>query len=339
VAPAWGQRVIFPSVIPQESPYYTSQNTAYGGAALDGTIQPSAPAFDPYAGPGAAAPAAAPAPAYDGAQIVPPGGFFPTAIRLLQEVRMQDTWIPRQIGNNGFGINDTDLNASFAFPVGQNQAPILLTPGFNFHFLDGPTSVPGTVRDLPARVYDAYLGLSWRPQFTPRIGADVAVSAGAYTDFQRVNWDSVRVLSRGLGIFTVSPQLKVVAGVVYIDRLRVKLLPAGGIIWTPNPDVKFDIVFPYPKLAQRLTTVGTTDIWGYIAGEYGGGQWSVVQSNGQENVINYNDIRAIMGVEWFGQRTRGNLELGYVFDREILYRGAPTFDPGNSMMFRGGISF
>ena len=148
------------------------------------------------------------------------------------------------------------------------------------------------------------------------------------------------MLGRALGTFTLSPQWKFEAGVVYLDRLSVKLLPAGGVIWTPNPDVKFDIVFPYPKLAQRLTTVGNTDVWGYIAGEYGGGQWSIVHNNGVEDVVNYNDLRVMAGLEWFGMnRWRGNLEIGYVFDRHILYRSGPEYSPGSTMMFRGALAF
>jgi hypothetical protein len=217
---------------------------------------------------------------------------------------------------------------------------LLITPGFNTHFFNGPDSMPGETIDLPARVYDAYLGAAWRPQFSPRFGADLAVSAGVYTDFQVVNWDSLRVLGRALGVFTLSPQWKFEAGIVYLDRLSVKLLPAGGVIWTPNPDVKFDIVFPYPKLAQRLTTFGNTDVWGYVAGEYGGGQWSVVHNNGVEDVVNYNDLRIMAGLEWFGlNRWRGNVEVGYVFDRHILYRSGPEYSPGSTMMFRGALAF
>jgi hypothetical protein len=329
--------------------------TIVPNAALNGTIQPASPVFDPYA-PGNAvvppagvptAPYAAPyAPApyaaspYDAGAACPPGGILPGATRFLQEVYFSDTEISRSIGSNGFGINDVVSNATFAFPMPYGQSPLLITPGFNTHFLNGPDSQPGEVIDLPARVYDAYLGAAWRPQFSPRFGADLAVSAGAYSDFQVVNWDSVRVLGRALATFTLSPQWKFEAGVVYLDRLSVKLLPAGGVIWTPNPDVKFDIVFPYPKLAQRLTTIGNTDVWGYIAGEYGGGQWSIVHNNGVEDVVNYNDLRVMLGLEWFGMnRWRGNLEVGYVFDRHILYRSGPEYSPGSTMMFRGALAF
>ena len=67
---------------------------------------------------------------------------------------------------------------------------------------------------------------------------------------------------------------------MYLDRLSVKLLPAGGLIWTPNPDVKFDFVFPYPKFAERINNVGNSEFGPIWLREYGGGQWSVVHNNG-----------------------------------------------------------
>jgi hypothetical protein len=329
-----------PTAAPGVTSPYVQPPPGYGQppAALNGTIQPQSPAWDPY---NAATPPLAQAPAYEAGPITPPGGFFPGAIRLLQEIQVQDTWVPRQIGNNGFGINDIIMNASFGFPVRANPAPILITPGFNIHLLDGPVEAPATGLDLPGRVFDAYLGASWRPQFSPMWGADLAVSAGAYSDFTRVTWDSVRVLGRALGVVSFSPEWTFELGVVYLDRLSVKLLPAGGLIWRPNPDVKFDFVFPYPKFAERISNVGNNEVWAYLRGEYGGGQWSVVHTNGVEDVFAYNDLRAVLGLEWFGtSRVRGNLELGFVFDRNIMYRNAGVeLHPGNTMMFQANFAF
>jgi hypothetical protein len=301
---------------------------------------PGAPIYDPYAAPGVQ-PIVPAAPVVEAGPVAPPGGFFPTAIRLLQEIQLQDTWLPRQVGNNGFGINDVVVNSTFGFPVLRNPAPLLITPGFNFHFLDGPVSSPGTLQDLPARVYDAYLAGAWRPQFSPMFGADLALSLGTYSDLQSVNWDSFRILARAMGIVTLSPEWKAAVGIVYLDRLSVKLLPAGGFIWTPNPDMRFDFIFPYPKFATRVSNLGNTEVWAYFRGDYGGGQWEIHHNNGQEDVFNYNDLRAILGLEFFGlSRVRGNVEVGYVFDRKLLYRnGGPNLHVGDTMMLQGGIAF
>jgi len=386
--PARGQRVIFPTTVPDQPVYTTSQapyapppsspyisptapyNTVPASppaAALNGTIQaPPGVPWDPYASPSdAVAPPAGVTPPYaqqpyvqpyTGQPYGAPGSpcgqpgcptpFYSQATRFLQDVQISNTWIPQQINSNGFGIDSTVLNATFGIPTRLNAAPILITPGFNFHLLSGPDTtppamVPAPNLDLPGHLFDAYLGAAWRPQLTQTFGADLAVSGGIYSDFSTVNWDSVRVLGRALGVVTVSPQWQFEAGIVYLDRLNIKLLPAGGVIWTPNPDIKFNIVFPYPKLAWRFSTVGNTDIWGYIAGEYGGGQWSITHANGVEDVITYNDLRFLAGMEFFGlSRFRGNFEIGYAFNRQIIYRGSGAeLNPGNAILFRGGLAF
>jgi hypothetical protein len=100
-------------------------------------------------------------------------------------------------------------------------------------------------------------------------------------------------------------------------------------------------LFPNPKISQRLTTIRNTDIWGYVAGEYGGGKWTVARANGAGDVVEYNDLRALLGLEWFNlSGARGHFEVGYVFDRHIIYRsGTPTAKPSDTVLLRAGLTF
>jgi hypothetical protein len=195
---------------------------------------------------------------------------------------------------------------------------------------------------MPPQTYDAYLDTSWSPQFTPRFGADLGVRVGVYSDFNAVTSQSLRIMGRGLGVFTVNPQFQVALGVVYLDRLRVKLLPAGGVIWLPNPDTRLDLLFPNPKLAYRLGAFRNTDVWVYTAAEYGGGKWSIQRQAGNADAVEYDDIRVMLGLDFISfNGLRGYSEVGYVFDRKLIYRsGDPhNYIPGDTVMFRGGLSY
>jgi hypothetical protein len=130
--------------------------------------------------------------------------------------------------------------------------------------------------------------------------------------------------------------------VEYINRNDLKLLPAGGVLWTPNPQVRFDIYFPKPKLAIYVTTLGTMEFWAYLAGEYGGGAWTIERAAGGDERIDINDIRAIVGTEFMtGRSVKGFFEAGFVFEREVVYVASPqdTFSPGETFMLRGGIAY
>lgn len=346
--PAAGGTTFDPYSIPaQTAPTYTPATSPAAGVAPYSPYAPS-----PYAPPPAAAPYAAPAPYSttpsalypDGIatpQIFPAGGFsLDPPLRLLQEVRGRWTWLS-PMGSNSLGVNDIETSATFAIPFLRTINPLLITPGFGIHFFEGPVTVEPNGADLPPNTYDAYLDTAWHPQITPWLGANLGVRVGAYSDFQTFNTNSIRIMGRGLGVVTLTPTLKIAAGVVYIDRVLIKLFPAGGLIWTPNPDSRYDILFPNPKLAHRWTTLGNTDVWFYVSGEYGGGSWTINRIDGTDQA-DYNDIRVNLGIEGYGYRgLHGFFEVGYVFNRQIIYRYAPedNYNPSDTVMLRAGLEY
>jgi hypothetical protein len=268
--------------------------------------------------------------------------------KFLQRIGVEHTWIYGNGEGEDFGINRTELAATFGIPVLHNiDTPLLVTPGFAFNWLEGPEGGPDPMMldprgpDLPGQVYDAYLDLSWYPRPFEWFGAELGVRTGVWTDFDELNGDSVRILGRGLGVISVTPTMDILIGAVYLDRLSVKILPAGGVHWRPNQDWDLYLVFPNPKLRRRFQSVGNTEWWWYVAGEYGGGSWTV-DRQGLGDQFDYNDIRAILGLEWeTPTMVRGHMEVGYVFDREIIFAsGMPDkATPDSTVMLRAGIDF
>lgn len=265
--------------------------------------------------------------------------------RLMQQIGFESTYIYGDPGFDELGINRLELTATFAVPVFYNpNTPLLITPGFAFNWFDGPaTGPPNGFADLPPRVYDAYLDGAWHPQLTQWLSADLGLRTGVWTDFEEVNTDSIRILGRGLGVISVSPQMDFLVGVWYLDRNDVKLLPAGGVHWRPSAEWDAYLVFPNPKIRKRSITISSSQLWVYVAGEYGGGRWTVERAGNVGDDIDYNDIRAIFGVEWQTQtQARGHVEVGYVFDREIIFaesNSPPSLNLDDSIMIRAGLSF
>ena len=342
---AQAQRIIFPTPIEGADPLAAPAPLA----SPQGMVQPTLPpaTFDPYA-PGMQ-------PVYPATPYgpTPPGAVPANPLaqpqRLIPQFRFENEFIPK-FGNQGLGINSLELNASFAIPAPflPSQPPFFVTPGFAAHWLNGPESVQFTGSpDLPPRVYDAYLDTGWRPVATPWLSGDLGFRVGVFSDFNFVTNHSIRLMGRGLGIITLSPAWQLAMGVVYLDRNVIKILPAGGLIWTPNPDVRWEILFPRPKLANRLTTMRNTDLWFYVAAEYGGGSWTIRRETGavagMGDWVDINDFRVFGGLETKGlSRLRGWIELGVVFGREIRYaltNQPGSADPTTSMMLRSGLAY
>lgn len=284
--------------------------------------------------------------------LFPNGGYPPPAqeafwpqpqqgpyMRFFQQVRLSYTWVN---GGDGLDVDQQaiETSATAAFPNFLYRGePLLVTPGFVFRFWDGPS---GGAADLPPRAYDAYLDFDWKPQITPQFSGEVGFRIGVYSDFDTVTTESIRLQGRGFGVVQITPTMTAKLGVVYLDRLKIKLLPAGGLLWIPNEQTRWEIYFPNPRLAHYLTTVGTAELWWYLSGEYGTGSWTIDRAGtGASEQIDINDMRAIFGVEWIiPNRSRGFFEAGWVFQREVLYRDSPDdFDPGDNFMLRAGLIF
>ncbi|HZZ72263.1 MAG TPA: hypothetical protein VFE24_08415 [Pirellulales bacterium] len=306
---------------PTATPYSATPYSATPNAIFPSNGGPGQPSWDP------------------GEWLTPAGD----GTRFLRELRFEDTWLAPIGGGNKLGVDDVDLSATFQFPIfAQRQAPLFVTPGFAFHFWNGPVSTPTQIADLPPETYDAYLDTSWSPVITPWLTAELDVRVGVYSDFHLVSTESIRILGGGDALITLSPIWKVKLGLEYLDRLKVKLLPIVGVVWTPNDESRWEIVFPRPKIAQRLNPLGTISLWWYIAGEYGGGNWTIRRASGLGDDFDYNDIRLELGIEWATpQNWKGMLEIGYAFNRELIYQsGAPqSFDPSGTLLFQAGLAY
>lgn len=270
-------------------------------------------------------------------------------MKAVRDLRVRYTYIPGEPTTNGneLNINDLETAVTFSFPNFLHSGePLNVSPGFVFHWWGGPATATA---DLPPRAYSTYLEFDWITNQQQRIGGEVDFAVGIYSDFNKINTNSLRYTGTGLGWFRLTDNLVIKGGIEYLDRVDIKLLPAGGLFWTPNDDVRWEIYFPRPKLSQRLTTLGNTDIWWYVAAEYGGGSWTVERSVGSlagaSDQVDINDIRLYGGLEWFSRLAtiRGFVEFGWVTERKLVYR----FDPNpnaniklrDSIMVRGGLAF
>ncbi|MEN6458646.1 MAG: hypothetical protein ABFC63_06915 [Thermoguttaceae bacterium] len=352
--------------MPGPAPTYTPQGPVASppGAAVNGVIQAPPPTWDAYATPGTAS-----GTMLSQDPLVPAGacGQFSTATmqKFIQHVDLDFDWLagnPGPPGGNGqreLGVDDVSLSATFAFPMLFNSStPLLVTPGFAVHYWSGPVSLPPVSpdfvapADLPSRTYDAYLDFAWNPKVNEFFGGELNVRAAVCSDFYLVTSKSIRLTGKGMAVLRFSPSITVKAGVWYLDRVNVKALPAGGIVWTPNADVYFNILFPDPKIAKRLTTWGNTEWWLYGRGEYGGGVWTVRRNteyyNGTDyprysaDLVDYDDIRVAVGLEFKTLRQMtGDFEVGLACSRELNYRsGLPSsYYPSNTVFVGAHLSY
>ena len=317
-----------------------------------------------YPGYSTAAPSLTPAqgPPNMSGSLFPPGypsqnSTFQQTMKLYQGARGSWAYLFGDGQGTNVGVNELDTTATFAVPffhnsqANLNHAPLLITPGFGLQLWDGPQTTPSMTADLPASTYDVFVDTAWNPQFTPLFGAELGVRVGIFTNWNVFVWQSWRLMGRAVGTLQLTPTVQGKAGIVYLDRNLVKMLPVLGVTWTPDADTRYDILFPTPRVTRRLTTMGKRNVWGYLAGEYGGGAWTFRRNTYNPNgdsisPFDYNDVRITLGTEFVpvaGHGLTGNMEVGYVFARQLFYVDGPPQGQyqnlNDTLMLRVGLAY
>lgn len=254
---------------------------------------------------------------------------------IFQQSLFRTTYLPR-IGDNGFGMTSLNKQFTFALPPFISGSPILLTPSYTTHFLDGPGPI-----DVPPHLIDGELEFRYMKQATPRLGIDLAVAPSFFSDGHNMSSQAWRVTARALGAYALNDRWQIVGGGVYTGRSDFPAVPVAGFIWKPNCEVRVEAVFPRPKAYWRPFVNGKIEHWFYVGGEYGGNTWAIDHEGGIPDKMTYADLRLLVGWERKAPGgLNGRFELGWVFDRSIEFTsGRPGFDPDDTLMVRGEFSF
>jgi hypothetical protein len=262
----------------------------------------------------------------------------------VNKIRFQYTWLVGGKNPRSLDISDFDLALPIQIPdfFGSGQ-PWYLVPTFGLHLWDGPA----VLADLPAQAYSAVLQSYFRSDPEQRIGVELGAGVGIYSDFNTLTFHSLRVTGRGLLHLRLTPDAVFKGGAIYLGRNNVRLLPAVGLVWTPDAQTRWDISFPEPRFSRYYTTVNDLDVWWYLGAEYGGGAWTIRRDAGFSDQIDINDVRLSIGWEWGSPKAMetglrsGFVETGLVFDREIRYAATPAadFSPRSTVFLRVGLGY
>lgn len=259
---------------------------------------------------------------------------------VFQKVFVTGNYLP-QFDDDSLGFAEWEAGMVLALPFLRVTTPLLITPRYAVHHLDRPAGI-----DLPARVYDAEVTFRHLRKFGDSSWAmNAAVTLGEYSDFEASDADAFRITGQAFAVYESSPASQWVLGVVYLNREDINVVPAIGLIYQPHPDIKYEAILPRPRISWRLPsgTYGNGfERWAYLAGEFGGGIWSIERpATLTHDVLNYSDWRILVGVEQ--NITNGishRLEFGYVFARELEFASAtPNVRLDDSLFVRLGLTY
>lgn len=250
---------------------------------------------------------------------------------IIKETIFTDTVLTPS--GDDYYMNTLDVRTKFYF----GQAPFVqFTPRFGWNVIGngGPSGLPTQLVEAGLDT-SIYLPLSETWAFLATVGPNI------FTDGDNTTSDAFRITATALAFYQWSDQTKIAAGFLYLDRVDVTALPAGGIFYTPSDDMKIEMFFPRPKIAYRFQHGEGFDRWCYLAGELGGGSWAMQHDNGVDDVVTLRDYRLIAGIEHIeADNYRFLFEAGFVFGRKIEYNTlGGKISPSPTAMLRGGLAF
>lgn len=239
-----------------------------------------------------------------------------------------------EVFGDDFGITELSLTTGVLAP---RDPRWIVSSGIDLRFLDAPAGV-----DVPETLYGLTVDFMYRDRWNDDWAYQLAITPGIFTDFADVDGDALRITGRALATGTINDQLSLVLGVIYLDRDDVPVLPALGLTYTPTPDDVFELLFPRPKYKRRFAAGVDAEVWGYVGGEFGGGQWQVERADGMNDELILRDFRLLLGVERKAVARGGmswRIEGGYVFGREVEFDSeVGEFSPDSGFLVRAGLS-
>jgi hypothetical protein len=130
-------------------------------------------------------------------------GFF-------QKLSLSAAWFGDGGDPQDLGATEIETFLTVALPAPIREWPLLISPGYNVAYLQGPH-----VSDLPPRLHFAYVDFLWVPQIYHRYKLLLAVAPSVLSDFEGNNSDAFRLTGKGLVVFDWVPdRLQLVAGVL-----------------------------------------------------------------------------------------------------------------------------
>lgn len=264
-----------------------------------------------------------------------PSGGPPNAAsrRAVMDIGLTTTWLAPV---DGFGVTDVETKASLVIPVFIKGSPLRLAFNLGTTLIDAPAGL-----DVPDQLYGLQAELRWFIPWREGLAIDLGMGGGVYSDLND-GASGFRIVGRALFIKDLSTTVKLSLGVLYLGRENLLAVPVAGLIYTPQPETRIELLFPRIRFLKRISAEGPREHWLYAGTEFfGGNSWAIEHAGGAKDEFIYSDQRLIIGYETKSPgKLGGRLELGYVFSRHVEFEKDPTeFDPGSTVLFRAGVTY
>ena len=262
--------------------------------------------------------------------------------RLLRpRVRLGLDWEPV---SGGLGLEAYEVSITLpTYPIFGPPPPMIT----NAYSLTKLTSEPSL--ELPRDLHEASVGLGWVRRINRRWVTRWMINARYASDLQNTGSQAWQIRGGGFGVYRPNDRWSIAIGALATGRSDIPVLPAAGFIFEPSDRLKLNLMMPEPRISWWLYEQEGRQLWAYLGGGIGGGNWAVSRPGELFDRLNYREWRLVAGWEWKPVQVRGQFrpvgqvflfEVGYALGREINFKsGAPDIELGDAFLVRSGFRF
>ena len=232
----------------------------------------------------------------------------------------------------------TELNSwvRYATPL-SDRSLFTYTLSMNGKFWKGPSGVA-----LP---YDNNQIMS-DFQFTLQGPSDWIVQVGLTPQFNSdfkggLTSRALFLDGRAVALKRLSPHWQLALGAEFLDRVQNRVIPYGGVVWSPSDRWEFRFMFPKSRISYYAGNHRGVDTWLYAAAEYNVDAFAIYREASRTNEqVEMQDYRLLLGCNAQYGRLITFLEAGSVLRRQLRFSGPdPRFDVAPTAMVRAGFTF
>lgn len=256
--------------------------------------------------------------------------------------------LPLSVG--GFMMTDSktgieNFRSSVKVPILKffGSPPPIVKAGFSYTELFAAPNA-----GLPDDLYEYSIGVSSVRKLNDRWTLRTMVGAALATDNQNKSRDAWQFRGGIFAIRKLSDTWQWTLGAIALGRDDLPVLPAIGAVWTPRPEIRWDLIPPNPKVNFLTFDDGVRQNWVYLGAGFQGTTWGI-ETTGGDDQLTYRDLRIVSGWQSnpkapvgvpFARGRKYNLEFGYIFSREFEFdREVSNLDLDDALMFRWGTDY
>ena len=175
-------------------------------------------------------------------QLLCNGGMSQATLRSLMRPQLSSG--SELITSSDFDLSKYDIRVTVPTYPFFGPPPPMISVGFSYTDL-----IDADTFELPSDLFEYSIGVSWVRPIKDRWILRSMLGVALATDNKNTSSDAWQFRGGIFAVYEPNEKWQWVFGAIAIGRNDLPVVPAVGVIWQPQPNLKIDLTFPKPRIS------------------------------------------------------------------------------------------